>query len=95
MYVNLIILYKQFNFGLVPQTFELATSSNSLPEGQPHLFIFVSSCAQSRDTFSNHEATTPPELNAYEQLQLSVACWYFDFLLVAVLYISIQLCYLV
>ena len=35
-------LYKQFNFGLVPQTFGLVTSSNSLPEGQPHLFIFIS-----------------------------------------------------
>ena len=35
--VNLIILYKQFNFGLV-------SSSNSLPKGQPHLFIFVSPC---------------------------------------------------
>ena len=44
MYVNLIILYKQFNFGLVPQTFGLVTSSNSLPVGQPHLFIFVSPC---------------------------------------------------
>ena len=42
MYVNLIILYTQFNFGLVPQTFGLVTSSNSLPEGQPRLFIFVS-----------------------------------------------------
>ena len=38
------IFYKQFNFGLAPQTFGLVTSSNSLPEGQPHLFIFVSSC---------------------------------------------------
>ena len=44
MYVDLIILYKQFNFGLVPQTFGLVTLSNSLPEGQPHLFIFVSPC---------------------------------------------------
>ena len=39
-----MILYKQFNFGLAPQTFGLVTSSNSLPEGQPHLFIFVSPC---------------------------------------------------
>ena len=45
MYVDLIILYKQFNFGLVPQTFGLVTLSNSLPEGQPHLFIFVSPCS--------------------------------------------------
>ena len=37
-----MILYKQFNFGLASQTFGLVTSSNSLPEGQPHLFIFVS-----------------------------------------------------
>ena len=37
MCVNLIILYKQFNFGLVP-------SSNSLLEGQPHLFMFISPC---------------------------------------------------
>ena len=44
MYVDLIILYKQFNLGLVPQTFGLVTLSNSLPEGQPHLFIFVSPC---------------------------------------------------
>ena len=44
MYVDLIILYKQFNFGLVPQTFGLVTLSNSLPEGQPHFFIFVSPC---------------------------------------------------
>ena len=36
------IFYKQFNFGLAPQTFGLVTSSNSLPEGQPHLFIFIS-----------------------------------------------------
>ena len=41
MYVDLIILYKQFNFGLVPQTFGLVTLSNSLPEGQPH-FSFSS-----------------------------------------------------
>ena len=40
--INLINLYKQFNFGLAPQTFGLVTSSNSLPEGQPRLFIFVS-----------------------------------------------------
>ena len=39
-----MILYKQFNFGLASQTFGLVTSSNSLPEGQPHLFIFVSPC---------------------------------------------------
>ena len=38
------IFYKQFNFGLAPQTFGLVTSSNSLPEGQLHLFIFVSPC---------------------------------------------------
>ena len=38
------IFYKQFNFRLAPQTFGLVTSSNSLPEGQPHLFIFVSPC---------------------------------------------------
>ena len=38
----MIILYKQFNFGLAPQTFGLVTSSNSLPKGQPYLFIFVS-----------------------------------------------------
>ena len=38
------IFYKQFNFGLAPQTFGLVTSSNSLPEGQPHLFIFISPC---------------------------------------------------
>ena len=42
------IFYKQFNFGLAPQTFGLVTSSNSLPEGQPHLFIFVSPCTLSR-----------------------------------------------
>ena len=40
----MIILHKQLNFGLAPQTFGLVTSSNSLPEGQPHLFIFVSPC---------------------------------------------------
>ena len=34
--------YEQFNFRLAPQTFMLVTSSNSLPEGQPHLFTFVS-----------------------------------------------------
>ena len=39
---NLIILYKQFNFPLPPQTFGLVTSSTSLPKGQLHLFIFVS-----------------------------------------------------
>ena len=39
-----MILYKQFNFGLASQTFGLVTSSNSLPEGQPLLFIFVSPC---------------------------------------------------
>ena len=47
------IFYKQFNFGLAPQTFGLVTSSNSLPEGQPHLFIFVSPCkrpSQARQT---------------------------------------------
>ena len=38
------IFYKQFNFRLAPRTFGLVTSSNSLPEGQPHLFIFVSPC---------------------------------------------------
>ena len=32
------------NIGLVPQTFGLVTSSNSLSDGQPHLFIFVSPC---------------------------------------------------
>ena len=42
--INLIILYEQFNFGLAPRTFGLVTSSNSLPEGQPHPFIFVSRC---------------------------------------------------
>ena len=38
------IFYKQFNFGLAPRTLGLVTSSNSLPEGQPHLFIFISPC---------------------------------------------------
>ena len=36
--INLIILYKQFNFRLAPQTFGLVTSSNSLPKGQPYQF---------------------------------------------------------
>ena len=40
--INVIILYKQFNFPLNPQAFGLVTSSNSLPKGQLHLFIFVS-----------------------------------------------------
>ena len=35
---------QQFNFELAPQTFGLVTSSNSLPEGQPCLFISVSPC---------------------------------------------------
>ena len=47
------IFYKQFNFGLAPQTFGLVTSSNSLPEGQPHLFIFVSPCIKQIVTSSN------------------------------------------
>ena len=34
------IPYRQFNFGLAPQIFGLVTSSNSLPKGQPRLFIF-------------------------------------------------------
>ena len=44
--INLIILFifKQFNFGLAPQTFGLVTSRNSLLEGQRYLFIFVSTC---------------------------------------------------
>ena len=67
MYVNLIILYKQLNFGLVPQTFGLVASSNSLPEGQPHLFIFVPPCtvrvhvkclAKERNTMSPAKAKT-------------------------------------
>ena len=48
MYVNLIIFYKQFNFGLVPQTFGPVTSSNSLPEGQPQGNLVFS--------FSSHPA---------------------------------------
>ena len=47
-----MILYKQFNFGLASQTFGLVTSSNSLPEGQPHLFIFVSPCIYCFQTIS-------------------------------------------
>ena len=43
--LNLTILYTQFNFGLALQTFGLVTSSNNLPEGQPHLFILVSPCS--------------------------------------------------
>ena len=35
----------KFNFGLAPQTFGLVISSNCLPEGRPHLFIFVSPCS--------------------------------------------------
>ena len=36
------MFYKQFDFGLALETLGLVTSSNSLPKGQPHLFIFIS-----------------------------------------------------
>ena len=55
LFVFCIILYKQFNFRLAPQTFGLVTSSNSLPEEQPHVFIFVSPCYDNHfrnDSFS-------------------------------------------
>ena len=53
----LTIFYYQFNFGLASQTFGLVTLSNSLPEGQPYPFIFVSPCMYNQitlDTCAHH-----------------------------------------
>ena len=43
---TILVAISSPDFGLAPQTFRLhvVTSSNSLPKGQPHLFIFISPC---------------------------------------------------
>ena len=46
-------------FGLAPQTFGLVTSSNSLPKGQPSLFIFVSPWLQSFNFECKATAVSP------------------------------------
>ena len=44
-------------YRVAPQTFGLVTSSNSLPEDQPHLFIFVSPwiCETSANLFGKEQ----------------------------------------